>query len=602
MTAETEHKQHQEQEQEIYASVDGTAYPLSAEECIFRTRHTGDKHVMTLQVLKALDLCSRFRTMDGHVQAVMNSDSSLQGREADVRRVIEALHKRGLFVSGHDAVAALARAETAREPAPLSGLFVRTVGRPRALGRLLESMQQNRERHGADIPCYVLDDSRDPEQAATCRELCERSRRDGLRAHWLDREWQRDFVAGLAERAGTEPAVAQWLRGEDAPGKTFTGGRLWNLALLASAGRRMLMLDDDIVPEARRMPGEAGLRFESRDWNVWFHGSAEAATAGGEGLEVDPLAEHERYLGRALGQAFESLSPDRHTLEGLDQRQLQSMDAAAPVVSTVSGTYGDAATGNNFWMYMLRGQSRERFWATRAEYEVNRKTRWLTRTRDGYSFQSLSNLTPVGLDGGVLLPPTLPFGRNEDFLFNVLLHRLHPESRTLEFPWAMGHLPESRRSWAVDALKTPRNENLALFIADSLLNLEDRLPSATPERRLRLCADQVRGLARLPDALLRDRVDEYLLYLRSSMVSTLQRHLADNPKAPVYWAADVRSIIEANGKALTAEGLTRLTDMPDDAPEEEATRWLKSRLERYAALLDAWPALWDAARDHDPLP
>lgn len=584
----------------LYASINGTVYPLSAEECVFRTRRDGEKHVMTLQVLKAMDRCSRFRTLDDHVRAVMESDAALQGRDEAVRRVVGALKQRGLMVSARETLDRLASVR-GPTPAPLVGVFVRTGGRPRALGRLLRALRENHDRYGTELPCYVLDDCSDRNLAGECLQLCERMRGEGIPAYWLDHEWQQDLLDILGRKAGTSPDVLDWLRPEGA-GEGFTGGRVWNLALLAAAGNRFLLLDDDIVPVARRMDEENRLRFDSREWAVWFHASDSDARENGQSLEFDPLAGHAEYLGAGLAEAITRLSPEQGRLAGLDQRRLEALDPGAPVVATVSGTYGDAASGSNVWLYTLEGASRERFWSSREAYDVNRLTRWLTRARDGYSFQSQSNFTPVGLDGGMLLPPTLPWGRNEDFLFNVLLKRVHPGARTLEFPWALGHFPETERRWKVDPLKAPRTENLAAFAADALLSLEDSLAGGPAAHRIRYCADQLRGMAQAGVGGLRDRIDEYLLFLRSDVVSAVQRQLAENPGAPVYWAADARAVVEANGKALTASGMARLTDMPANGSDEDAVVSVQARLERFASLLEAWPALYEAAREHDALP
>jgi hypothetical protein len=40
-----------------YASEDGMVASLSSQECIFQIRRTGEPHVMTFQVLQAMDQC-----------------------------------------------------------------------------------------------------------------------------------------------------------------------------------------------------------------------------------------------------------------------------------------------------------------------------------------------------------------------------------------------------------------------------------------------------------------------------------------------------------------------------------------------------------------
>lgn len=54
----------------LYASEDGVVASLSNNECIFQVRRTGETHVMTFQVLQALDQSREFRTLDEHVAQI----------------------------------------------------------------------------------------------------------------------------------------------------------------------------------------------------------------------------------------------------------------------------------------------------------------------------------------------------------------------------------------------------------------------------------------------------------------------------------------------------------------------------------------------------
>ena len=83
----------------LYASVDGRVADLTAGECLFIDRHSTERHVMTHDVLKAMDLTRRFATLEEHTDAIEQQIPSLKGRRKDIRRVIEYLIERGLLVS-----------------------------------------------------------------------------------------------------------------------------------------------------------------------------------------------------------------------------------------------------------------------------------------------------------------------------------------------------------------------------------------------------------------------------------------------------------------------------------------------------------------------
>jgi hypothetical protein len=84
--------------------------------------------------------------------------------------------------------------------------------------------------------------------------------------------------------------------------------------------------------------------------------------------------------------------------------------------------------------------------------------------------------------------------------------------------------------------------------------------------------------------------------VRSSLVHSLHAVLQGSKGAPVYWQADLRQLIEANGKAMIAGGAPKLAEWESlDDGAAVATRY-REELARHADALDAWPALWNTAR------
>src|SRR3954447_24113369 len=83
----------------VYASEDGRVASLSSQECIFLVKRSGEPHVMTFQVLQALDLCREFRTLDEHAGRIQSTIAGLAGKRDDIRRVLEGLVQRQLLVS-----------------------------------------------------------------------------------------------------------------------------------------------------------------------------------------------------------------------------------------------------------------------------------------------------------------------------------------------------------------------------------------------------------------------------------------------------------------------------------------------------------------------
>jgi hypothetical protein len=123
----------------LYASEDGVVASLSNSECIFQVKRSGETHVMTFQVLQALDQSREFRTLDEHVARIMATIPGLATQREGVVRVLESLAKRGLLVSDSEFLRRLTNAAAA-EPEPLRAVFIRACDRPDRVELLLASL------------------------------------------------------------------------------------------------------------------------------------------------------------------------------------------------------------------------------------------------------------------------------------------------------------------------------------------------------------------------------------------------------------------------------------------------------------------------------
>lgn len=101
--------------------------------------HLDLSHVMTLQVLRALDLCREFRRLDDHIARIAAEIPELHGKRAAFQRVLDGLIQHRVLVSDADYAARLSRG-AAREQPPLGRVFIRACDRPDRLAYLLASL------------------------------------------------------------------------------------------------------------------------------------------------------------------------------------------------------------------------------------------------------------------------------------------------------------------------------------------------------------------------------------------------------------------------------------------------------------------------------
>jgi hypothetical protein len=579
----------------LFASEDGVVASLSNNECIFQTRRTGETHVMTYQVLQALDQCREFRPLDEHVTRIQTTIQGLHGKRENIRRVLDNLCQRGLLVSDADFLRRLAAAP-ATEAAPLRAVFIRACDRPAQLERLLKSLTECERRFRTTRRYVLIDDSTLADAANRHRDLLrEFARATGCKLTYLGAAEQARFVERLVKAVPQAQKALPPMVLRAASGSGFGGGRSWNLALLLSAGAGLVLLDDDQCLPLRRPDGVLdGIDPDpSAPAFTRFYRNLENAFGAGEEFTGDPFELHLEILGRAFGSLLGDAryTIERKVLRGLSLGRLDHLAAEANVIATRQGAYGSSRTESGAWLYQLDAESRAEFWRDRESYlrNVEAGSIWYGHRRARVT--TVGTFTPFALDNRELLPCTNALGRGEDALFAHVARLCHPGSLSIELPVAIGHAQESarRRSDRTLAAPPPR---FNYFVGDFVQRQLGEFLAEDPAQRLGLLAANLRDMAGASATRRLRMLREYLAYVRADAIERLQQQYESAQGAPIYWQADVRSIIEANGRALTAKAPPRLGDWPDDLDEAGCAALLRDEALRLAAAYDTWPAVW----------
>jgi len=584
----------------LFASEDGVVASLSNNECIFQTRRTGDTHVMTYQVLQALDQCREFRPLDEHVARILTTIPGLESQRDGVRRVLESLTGRGLLVSDDDFLTRLSIAP-ASSPPPPRAVFIRACDRPAQLERLLKSLSDYERRFRATRRYVLIDDSTSNDAANRHRDLLrEFARATGCKLTYLGAAEQTRFVERLIKAVPQAAKILPSLLLRSASPNGFGGGRAWNLALLLSAGSRLILLDDDqCLPLRRLEEARDGIDPDpSATAYTQFYRNLENAFGAGEEVADDPFELHLCAAGRAFGSLIgdSRYAIDRKALRGLSLSRLDHLRGDANVLATLQGAYGSSRTESGAWLYQLPPEMREEFWRDRESYLRNVEAGSVWYGYRQARVATAGTFTPFALDNTALLPCTNPLGRGEDALFAQITRMCHPLSLVIELPVAIGHAQETarRRSDRTLAAPPPR---FNYFVGDFVQRQLAEFLAEDPAQRLNLLAANLRDVAGASENRRLRLLREYLAYVRADTIERLQQQYEGTRNAPVYWQADVRSIIEANGRALTAKAPPRLGDWPENIDDAGCAALLRTEADRLAAAYDAWPALWAHARE-----
>jgi hypothetical protein len=571
----------------LYASINGRASPLANQEVVFYDPARDQTHAMTAQVLQALDLCRPFRTLDRHVATLGGALQGLGGQEDAIRRVLESLVTRGLLVSDEVWLDQLGRSGQ-HEPAEFAGVFIRAGGAPERLKGLLDSLLAY-EQAFAPGHRYVLLDEGHGADASERRALLEAfGQAAEVRTHHVHADVRSRLVATLEAMA---------------PGSTVHGllsdaggaGAARNLANLLTAGRRYLLLDESQrLPFHRHADASHGLDAAARSaMDVALLPDLEHALADGQALDDDPLQIHLRLCGAALGDLVNRVPGfelRREQLADLEPSRLPYLLAGCRVLATAVGVRGAVAPGP--WLFQLEGEARTCFWDDRERYlRLLERPAWRSVTAR-MQLRAAGRLEALMVDNAEPTPCAPAGGAHADRLYASLWRAMSPTA-------VSAHVPVTLASAAAQAdpgwLKRPLSPDSREYLADLVAHISGEVRAKDPWARMGAISERLRDLAGASDRALRVELREYHAFARSTLIQSLRHAFEQSVQtAPVHWQADLRQAIECNGRALIDGGEPRLADSGSDDRAEPALRRV---LESQAASMDAWPALWQSARD-----
>ena len=583
-----------------YAAIDAMVAPLSSDEYAFIAKDSGERHVLTHHVLQTLDQCREFRTIDEHVARVASVVPGLTQHDR-IRKGLEGLASTGLLIADGDY---LNRLERAPEPQPrkLHAIYIRACDRPQQLRLLLDSLADYERKFRVARNLILLDDSTQEQSRDTNRDLLrEFARAVGNPVSYIGPVERAKLRLRLVKAVPEAAGSLEWLLDRGPRTRRGGGGRSWNLALLLSAGRMFAMLDEDFrLPLHRHPDVRAGLEPNPAvAASARFYRRLDDALDAGEAETSDPFETHLQVCGDRFGAtvAQEPYRLSRESLRGINLGRLEHLRGDARVLHTLNGTCGSSGTESALWLYHLDAESRADFWADRDSYmrNIEAQSLWYGCLRAKPATHAY--FTPFLFDNRELLPCTNPDGRGEDGLASVATQFCHPGSLVMHLPGAMGHAQESerQRSQVTMAAHTPRFNH---FLRDYVANQVGTAKAAGAGRRLELLGALTADLAAADDATLASSLAEYLGFVRADVVERLQNQfelLAD--EAPVYWQADVRSIVRSNGNALLKKGAPRLADWPEGFDERACAEAARAELTDMAEAWRDWPAVWSVARE-----
>jgi len=583
------------QEEPLWAAIDGRATPLAGDEAVFFDPIHQRSHVMTHQVLQALDLCRPFRPLSAHIEAVADGLPGLKGKQAAVRPVLESLQSRGLLQSD-DAWRKRMADAVPRAHAPIGGLFVRACNRPQQLAALLTTLASRAQALAVCERLVVIDDSTDPAALAAHGQQLE-----AFAAHWphpvhhltpaLWRELVTELGNELPEHAHALAEVLLSARGSG------NGGSARNLATLIAAGTRYLLLDDDnLLPLARLDATSVAFDPQPASTVVRSFADHEQAVAHGVADEA-AIAWHLDVCGRALGEVLAlggSVGVNQAQLRNFVPSWRADLRPHARIALTVSGHRGGSTMASPQWLLGLDAAARAGLCASDASWLAGRADPSVWVGFERVYATRMATVSPFAIDNSQLMPCTLPRGRGEDLIYLALVAAADGESLQLLMPTSAGHRPEAGRDRSA-YFERPSAVSLTGCIGDYIAGMADGLHAANPATRLACVAAKLSDLAGASSAARQAYLREFEVMERSALLRRLQDAMPAAQTAPALFREDIRRQLELNARAVVERGPLRMADIAPNASSEDCAAALGRDLDTLAGGLRAWPQAWAIA-------
>lgn len=583
------------------------AYPAGDGNLLLHNTQNGKRAMVQPEVYASLLHCRQFKTLNQHTASIIEQNPGMQGQQDDIRKVLKNMLDSGIMLSAKSVCDRLkTQAESKRdEPENTTPVVaILTWERPQALERLLESIASNCETEKLHR-LYVIDDSRKPENISRNKELTEQFvSRVNVPLQYFGQDEQQSLLKGLVQKLPEHENAIHFLANQARWKDFWTAGLTRNLALLLSCGRRLVMIDDDAVCDLYDPPQPSSdITFSDNPREAEFFGNEQEWGYLHQAFNPDPINRHMRCLGLTFSEALTALGQNHLKAAGFGNAtalQLSELRSDSKVLVTECGSLGCPGTGKNTWLPDMAPTSLKRMLRSADKTSHALSTRKVWSGRNQPHFAPRPNMSQItGFDNRRMLPPYLPIIRGQDRLFGYMLDFIHPTSVTLDYPWAVPHLPLPDRQWRDRDLNFTPADSFPMFFIEKIIEHRSFCHSDSPDDRLTSLSAWFKDMSTTSADFLAAMYRDSRLQHDSERLRQLTHLLETNQEAPVNWKNYLRNgITQMNADLdLASRDDFVVKGLPAAMDTDELIAFWKKTWADFASALDAWPEIRDAATD-----
>ena len=583
------------------------AYPLPDGNLLLHNTRNGKRAMVMPEVHATLVSCNQFQTLDQHVANIVNTNPGMQGQQADIRDVLQTMLDSGIMVSAKNLCDTLTRKpETPDEVEIIHSPVVAIITweRPEALERLLASIVSNcstKKLHHL----YVIDDSRKTENISQNQALVKKFAAEiETPLKYFGQDEQQSLLDHLAKRLPEHENAIRFLADQSKWRDHWTSGLARNLALLLSCGRRLVMMDDDtlcdVYDPARPKPD---ITFSDEPREADFFANEKGWMARHQPMNPDPVDRHMQCLGLTFSEALDVLGKNHLKPAGFTNATTlltSELHADSPVVVTECGSLGCPGTGSNTWLPDMAPASLKRMLASEKKTNDAINTRFVWVGRNQPHFAPRPNMSAnTGFDNRQLLPPYLPITRGEDQLFGYLLDFIFPSAVTLDYAWAVPHLPIPLREWLDKDRDFTPGHSFPRFFFEKVMDQKSACLAHSPIKRLGVLSAWFNELAAASSDTLAAMYREARLRTTSTKLQHMSSLLAAGGSSPTEWQDYLKNGIGQLNIAMDQASLPDfpVKGLPREMDGAELISFWQEVWAGFATALNAWPEIRKVAAE-----
>jgi len=581
------------------------AYPLPGGNLLLHNTRNGQRAMVKPEVYASLLRCRQFKTLDQHTATIIELNPGMQGQQDDIRKVLKSMLDNGIMLSAKSACDRLKQKAENKELERGTGapvVAILTWERPQALERLLESIAANCDTEKLHR-LYVIDDSRKPENISQNQALTDQfASRLAVPIECFGRAEQQSLLTKLVNQLPEHEYAIHFLADPSRWKDHWTSGLSRNLALLLSCGRRLVMIDDDVVCDLYNPPRQKpDIAFSDDPREAAFFGNEQEWAFLRQEMNPDPINRHMQCLGLTVSGALEVLGENHLKPAGFTNAtalQLSELSPESVVMVTECGSLGCPGTSNNTWLPDMAPSSLKQMLASAKSTTDALSTRQVWSGRNHPHFAPHSNMSPItGFDNREMLPPYLPIMRGEDRLFGYMLDIIFPTSVTLDYPWAIPHLPIPGRQWLDKDLDFKPADSFPRFFIEKIVEYKSSCESTSPLDRLSSLSTWFNDMAGASVDSLTSMYRDSRLRSNAERLQHLSTLLETTETTPVNWQNYLRNGISQLDIDLDRASRPdfKVKGLPADMESDELISFWKSIWGDFATVLKAWPEIRDAA-------